>query len=157
MLQLEPIELILRAIPEGFLYMFGMYIFSNTKINKYKYIISSLITGVIIFLIRELPINYGVHTMLLILFIIFFSIFYAKVDPVNSVKGTLICFIFQFLSEFINLGLLNMLNLNIDLLFKDPIMKNVLGMPSLIITLLLILGCKFIKNRGKNEFNKKNI
>jgi len=157
MLQLEPIELILRTIPEGFLYMLGIYIFSYTKINKSKYIISSLITGIIIFLIRELPISYGIHTILLILIIAFFNMFYNKVDAVSSVSSTIIIFVLQIISEIGNVSLLNLLNLNIDLLFKDPIMKSVLGIPSLLITLLLILGYKFIKNRGKYEFNRKNI
>lgn len=157
MLQLEPIELILRAIPEGFLYMLGVYIFSNTKINKSKYIISSLITGVIIFLIRELPISYGVHTILLILIIVFFSMFYNKVDAISSVSSTIIIFVLQIISEIANVSVLNLINLNIDLLFENPIIKNILGIPSLIITLLVIIGYKFMENRGKHEFNKKNI
>lgn len=157
MLKLEPIELILRAIPEGFLYMLGVYIFSNTKIIKFKYIISSIIVGFIMFFIRELPISYGVHTILLILFIIFFNIFYSKIDSVVVVKSTVIIFVFQLLSELINVSLLNLFKLNIDLLFKDAIIKNILGIPSLVITLVFILGYKRIKNRGGNELYKKDI
>ena len=151
MLELKPIEFLLRAIPEGFLYILGIYIFSKIKINKKKYIIASLITAVALYCIRQLPINYGVHTILLILFIIFLSILYNKIDPIQSIKSTIITFIIQFLSEGINMLILSIIpNIDLDSLFNNIIIKNFLGVPSLIITLIvLILFYNFYKKRDE--------
>lgn len=140
MLKLEPIEFLLRTIPEGFLYLLGVYVFSKIRINKSNYITASLITAVALYFIRLLPIDYGVHTILIILFIIFLSMFYNKVDSIQAVKSTIITFIIQFLSEGINMVILNVIpNLNLNKLFNNPITKNLLGIPSLIITLIILI------------------
>lgn len=140
MLKSEPIEFFLRAIPEGFLYILGVYIFSKIKIDRNKYIKSSLITSIVVYCIRLLPIDYGVHTILTILFIIFFSMSYNKIDQIKVIRATITTFIIQFLSEGINMIILNFIpNLNVDNLFNDAIMKTFLGIPSLIITLIILI------------------
>ena len=140
MLKLEPIEILLRGIPEGFLYILGVYIFSKIKINRNKYITSSLITSVVICCIRFLPIDYGVHTILSILFIIFFSILYNKIDSIKATRATIITFIIQFLSEGINMLVLTSIpNLDLDYLFSNAVTKNFLGIPSLIVTLIVLM------------------
>ena len=49
MLKLEPIEFFLRAIPEGFLIILGIYILSKTRIDKKKYLVSSIVYAITIF------------------------------------------------------------------------------------------------------------
>lgn len=153
MLNLEPIELILRAIPEGFLYMFGLYIFSKKEIEKKKYIISAIIIGLGIYIFRELPVNYGVHTMLTILLIIFLSSIYNKIEVISSIKSTIIMFIVQFISEAANILLLQLIpNLELDKLFSNTLYKTLLGIPSLIISLLILIGMKkYIEKKKDNK------
>lgn len=140
MLRLEPIEFLLRTIPEGFLYLLGVYVFSKIRINKINYITASLITAVALYFIRLLPIDYGVHTILIILFIIFLSMFYNKFDSIQSIKSTIIIFIIQFISEGINMLVLTSIpNLELDYLFSNAFIKNFLGIPSLIITLIVVM------------------
>ena len=150
MLKSEPIEFFLRAIPEGFLYILGIYIFSKVKIDRKKYVILSLITGIVIYFIRCLPIDYGVHTILTILFIIFFSMFYIKVDSIKIIKSTIINFMIQLLSEGINMIILNLIpNLDLERLFGNSIIKTLLGIPSLIITLMTLM--LFYNNYKKRD------
>jgi len=153
MLNLEPIELILRAIPEGFLYMLGVYIISRNNLEKYKYILSSIIIGVSVYIFRLLPISYGVHTILTILLVIFLSNIYNKIEVVSVIKSTIIIFIIQFLSEGLNILILKLIpNLDLDKLFNIPIYKNLLGIPSLIISLLiLIVMKKYIYKKKDNK------
>ncbi|MBU5454138.1 hypothetical protein [Caproiciproducens sp. MSJ-32] len=149
MLEIQPIEFFLRAIPEGFIYLLGVYVFSETKIDKERYVISSLIAAVAMFAIRFLPIVFGVHTILSILFIIILSIFYNKIDLISAIKGTIIHFIVQYLSEGINLVLLKYIfKLNFNLLLQDPISKSILGIPSLVLSLSFIfLYYKFFSRK----------
>lgn len=151
MLESHPIELLLRGIPESFLYLLGIYVFSKVRIHKRKFIKASVIIALVMYCIRLLPINYGVHTILSILFIIFLSIFYNKIDSIQAIKSTIIMFLIQFLSEGINmLILMSIFNKNLEGLFNNVIYKTLLGLPSLIITLIILYSFYKKKDVIKN-------
>nr|WP_312292105.1 hypothetical protein [Clostridium chromiireducens] len=67
MLQLTVLEFTIRTIPEALVYIFAAYVFSNKKLDVNKYLISSFLLAIGTFLVRMLPINYGVHTILAII------------------------------------------------------------------------------------------
>ena len=150
MLKLQPIEFILRAIPESFLVIFAIYVFSTTTINKKKYIISSILFATIIFMVRLLPINYGVHTILALMLLLMLTTKYNKIDVMKSISSVLILVLIQFLAEAINILILNLTpNINIDILLEDPVFKTLLGLPSLIIISLIVY--LFYKVNKKKE------
>ena len=150
MLKLQPIEFFFRAIPEGFLFVFAVYVFSRTTINKKKYIISSILFATIIFMVRLLPINYGVHTILALMLLLMLTTKYNKIDIMKSIRSVLGLVLIQFLAEGINILILNLTpNINIDILLKDPIFKTLLGVPSLIIISLIVY--LFYKVNKKKE------
>lgn len=150
MLKLQPIEFFLRAIPEGFLFIFAIYVFSKVKIDKKKYIISSLIFSSSVYIIRMLPISYGVHSILSMLFLVFFSILYNKIDVVKVIRSIILIYIIQFLSEGINMVIIKFIP-NFEILFKDPIYKTILGLPSLIIAGLIVITF-YIIFKKRDEF-----
>ena len=138
MLKPEPIEFLLRAIPEGFLLILGVYVFSKKQIDRNQYLISSIVSSVVFFFIRKLPINNGVNTIIIIIYLILLSVFYNKIDLYRAVRSVISIFIVQFASEAINLvGLKLILNLNLDIIFVDPIMRNIAGIPSVVITAII--------------------
>lgn len=149
MLKLQPIEFLLRTIPEGFLFIFAIYVFSKFNIDKRKYIISSIVFSISVYLIRLLPINYGVHMILSVLVLLFISIVYNNIDAIKSIKGIIVLYIIQLISEAINVLLLNLMDLNLDELFKNPIKKSILGLPSLIITFIIIITFYLINKKNK--------
>lgn len=150
MLKLQPIEFFLRTIPEGFLFIFAIYVFSQINITRKNYIISSLVFSSSVYIIRLLPINYGVHMILSVLVLLFISIVYNKVEAIQSVKSIIILYMIQLISEAVNVLLLNLMKLDLDKLFKNPIKKSILGLPSLLITLIIIVIFYLInKKRGK--------
>ena len=157
MLKLQPIEFFLRTIPEGFLFIFAIYAFSqlNTELNidRKKYIISSLLFSASVYIIRLLPINYGVHMILSVLVLLFISIVYNKIDAIQSIKSIIILYIIQLISEAVNILLLNLMNLDLDKLFKDPIKKSILGLPSLLITLTIIV-IFYLINKKRRKLKK---
>ena len=134
MLKLQPIEFVLRVIPESFLVIFAIYIFSKTEINKKKYLATSIAFSIIIYITRMLPINYGVHMILSVLFLLFIVVSYNKIDAINGIRSIIFTYLVQLVSEAINVFILNIIDLNLEVLFKNPIYKAVLGIPSLIIT-----------------------
>lgn len=139
MLKLEPIEIFFRLLPEGFLIIFAIYAFSKTKINKNKYIVTSLISGLAFYLIRMLPINYGVHTILSMGFVMLMGVNFNKIELIKVIKSCLIYIITQFASEGVNIFIIqNILKENINEIFLNPISKILYGTPSLVIMFLII-------------------
>ncbi len=153
MLRLHPIEFFLRAIPESFIVIFAIYIFSKTEINKKKYLITSIIFSLIIYIARMLPISYGVHMILSVLFLLFIMAYYNNIDVINAIKSIIFTYLIQLISEAINVLILNIMKLDLETLFKDPITKTILGIPSLIITVAIILVF-YIINKKRRKLKK---
>ncbi|MDU5105361.1 hypothetical protein [Clostridium sp.] len=150
MLQLSPIEFILRGLPEGFLVIFAVYIFSKTKIDKKKYLVTSIIFSLIIYIVRLLPISYGVHMILSLFSLLLIIVFYNKIDVIKGIKSIIFIYLIQLISELINVLILNIMNIDLEVLSLDPVYKNILGFPSLIITAIIIyIIFRFNKKRRK--------
>jgi hypothetical protein len=153
MLRLYPIEFFLRAIPESFIVIFAVYIFSKTEINKKKYLITSIMFSLIIYTARMLPISYGVHMILSVLILLFIIISYNKIDVISGIKSIIFTYLVQLISEAINVLILNLMELDLETLFKDPINKTLLGIPSLTIT-AIIISIFYIINKKRRKLKK---
>lgn len=149
MLHLKPIEFILRVIPESFLVIFAIYVFSKTTIEKKKYLVTSIVFSLIIYTTRMLPINYGVHMILSVLILLFIVVSYNNIEVANGVKSIIFTYLIQLASEAINVLMLNFMNVDLDTLFKDAVSKTILGIPSLVITGMIILVFYVINNKKK--------
>lgn len=153
MLKLQPIEFILRAIPESFLVIFAIYVFSKTEIDKKKYLVTSIGFSIIIYIARALPINYGVHMILSVLFLLFIIVTYNKIEVMNSIKSIIFTYLVQLISEAINVLILNIMNLDLERLFENPIYKTIFGLPSLIIT-AIIISAFYIMNKKRKKYRE---
>ena len=52
MLRVSGFEFIVRLIPEAFIFMFAAYTFSKTKLDKKRYLLSSILLGISVFFVR---------------------------------------------------------------------------------------------------------
>lgn len=151
MLEVRPIEFLLRSLPEGFIVVLAIYIFSKVDINKKKYLCTSVGFSIITFTVRLLPINYGVHMVLSVLFLLFIIVSYNKIDAVSAIKSIIFIYLIQFISEAINVLILNFMNVDLDTQFKNPIYKSIIGIPSLIITGVIILIIYIFNNKKRKH------
>lgn len=134
MLRLAPIEFFLRVVPEGVLLIFAAYAFSKTKIDKKKYVLSTIMLVISVFIIRGLPINYGVHTILNIIMLTIIVVNINKIDVIKAIKATLITTVLLFICEGINVALLRVLVGNeLDNIVKNEVLKTLYFSPSLFI------------------------
>ena len=151
MLKLEPIEFFLRTLPESFLLILAIYSFSKIRINTKKYIISGLICSVGIFLVRRLPISYGVHIILGMGIAMVLGVTINKIDVIKTIKGILITIIIQLILEGVNIFIIqNVLKGDINKIFTDPIQKTLYGLPSIGILAIITIGY-YIINYKKGE------
>ena len=121
MLRITLFEFVFRGIPELVLFILAAYIFSRTKIHKRDFIIAILVSNVGVFL-----------TILNIIFQSVVVIRVCKIDPIKTVKASILSTIILFGSEFLNVGLLNIIFKNdITIMFENIKIKTICGLPSL--------------------------
>lgn len=157
MLKLHWIELFLRSIPEMFLVILGITTIAKKSFSIKKYIFLSIIMGIIAFLIRNLPIYFGVHTIIILIFTIIIMVI-SGIPIIISVYSTLIISLMLSLSEFISIFILNFFNINtnINIINVNSIKKCILGIPSLVILFLIIITLNYITTRREKSKNVSN-
>lgn len=155
MLQLSLLELFFRTLPESCIYIWAGYIFSNNKIDKTKFILSSILLSLWTFFIRLLPIHFGVHTILFLIVYILICALINKIDIIKSISSGLISVIILFICEGINVFILRLLEIDIEITFKEPVTKLLYGTPSLFLFGLIITILYKIKSKRRRLY--KNV
>ncbi|MEW9094333.1 MAG: hypothetical protein AB2417_04540 [Clostridiaceae bacterium] len=153
MIEVSLIELFGRAIPEGFVFIFALYVFSRRALDKRNYLISSMLMGVMTFLIRLLPIHYGVHTILSIIVLILLSVNINKIYLIKSIQASIIAVILQFVCEGINVFIIQYIfKADMSYVFGDSKLKVLYGIPSLLI-FACMLALYYIRLLKRKELN----
>lgn len=140
MLKLSIFEWIFGAIPESFITIFFMYVFSLTKINTKRLVVSSLISSIFIGLIRLLPIQPGIHILVLIPIYVVILKNINKISISKGISVTILSRIILILCEALDMYILsNVLHLNIEEAFKNTAAKTFYSYIALIFYLIAIL------------------
>lgn len=150
MMKLTLIDFFLRLIPETFIFIWGVYTISGKVISKKRHFIYCILISIEIYVLRLLPIHFGVHTIINDIFIICLLII-AEFSINTAIRNTLLTTLILLISEFFNVILLKMLNVNTEVQFKIPGVRSLILIPSLILFILLIYLIKLllIKKEGK--------
>jgi hypothetical protein len=146
MLRLSLFEIFVRTIPEGVLFIFANYILSNTKIEKKKLLISGILLGISTYLVRLLPINFGVHIIINLMIHIFLLVQINGIDVFKAVATSLIAVIILLLCEWLNFLILDKgLRISAEIYSKDALAKELYFLPSLLLFFLIIMGVFYTK------------
>lgn len=160
MLKLTLTEFFVRGLPEAFLFIFGVYAFSKNFINTKKCIISSLLYGFMAYMVRFLPIHYGVHTIINVFIIIALTVNINKIDLSASIRSAITVIILQFISEGINVLIIQyILGADINHVFSDPVLKTLYGIPSIIVFAVVAIAyyIRLSKRKELRDINGKTI
>ena len=149
MFRLTCVDFFFRLIPESFILIWGIHIFSRKTIDMFKYILSSLVLAILCFIIRCLPIYYGVNTDICIMLTIIVVMFIIDIPLIKNLLGTFLLYFMLSLSETMNMLLLNSLNVSTDISVLQPIKRCIYGIPSLIIFIISVIVLKFILKNKK--------
>lgn len=140
MLKVTFLELLVRGLPEAFIMILATYTLANKKVEKKEYLTSSLIMALVMYLVRMLPINYGVHTILNIFVLIFLTFNVNKIDLIVSIKSSILILMILFICEGLNVGLIQfVLHKDLKVIFSDPISKMISGIPSTIVFFAIVI------------------
>ena len=152
MLKLEWIEIFLRCIPETLITIWGVHIIAKEHLQIKKYLISSILLGVCMYLIRLLPIYFGVHTILSIVFLVS-AMYFIGIPVIKAIYGFLIMLTILSLSEYFNLLILQYFGVDTSFSNVDALHKSILVSPSLILFALFtwIIYYFFKMKEGKKN------
>lgn len=141
MLKLSILEFILRTIPSGILYITSVYVFSYEKINLRRVLYSGGILAILIYFIRTLPIQFGVHTIIFLIALIFIAIWINKIDVNKAISSSLISVgiisICDWASFFI---MTTIFKGNVKIIMSNPMLKILYGVPSFLLYVFTIYG-----------------
>ncbi|MHC1681768.1 MAG: hypothetical protein AB6733_02250 [Clostridiaceae bacterium] len=152
MLKLTILELVFRVIPEEFLLIFSIYVFSFTKIDIKRLFTSGIILSIIVYLIRFLPIQPGVHTLILIPIILLISRLINKITVIKGISAAILSAIFMNICEMINSFIVSdIFRLDIRVVFGEVSTKLTYGSISLISYLLITLSVYFTIYKNKKR------
>ncbi len=147
------IELLIKGIPEGLLDVLAIYILTKTPFDKKKYILISSIFIVTTYLIRWLPINLGVNTMISLLVLVVIFLCTTKIDLTKLIKSIISMAIILITCEEINILLLIAIfgKNSAQELLSSSIGKSLYGSPSTVFFAIVIFIIYFvIKKKAKN-------
>ncbi|HEY5560827.1 MAG TPA: hypothetical protein VIK72_03565 [Clostridiaceae bacterium] len=150
MIKLTLLEMLLRGIPEAFIFIWATYILSKTKFNSKRWFISGLTLGIAGYFIRLLPISLGINSILSIILMIVLSILISKMTFKTAVSVCMAVMVIEFISEFLNMILIQyVLKLDIKYIMNNLELKLIWTLPSLIFTCLIIISIYYIGKRRK--------
>ncbi|MBK1809745.1 hypothetical protein JHL18_03710 [Clostridium sp. YIM B02505] len=157
MLKLTLLEVILRGVPETLLFIWAIYVLTQTPIKYSRVILTSIIISLLTFVIRLLPINIGINTFLVIVVSIYLYNKINKIPIKQSISTTILIFIIEYICELINVIGLQLLKFDLNKLFQNPLNKILYATPSLVFFAIAILTIVKIKRTYFPPSPKENM
>lgn len=145
-------ELIIRIIPEILLFIGASFVLTKTKIDKKNFVLSSCILCIVPYITRLLPVDFGITSLLALVFLAFLNVKINKIKPVASIKASVLIFITMFLSELISITFMQVvLKLNMNEIFKNTVTRSIAGIPSLFIFAIFIFIIHKVSKKSINR------
>ncbi len=155
-LQLILFEYILGYGLQAFIFIFGIYTFNRQKIEIKKYLLASVIAAIIAYLVRLLPISFGVHTLLDMLASIIICILLLKMPALNMIRSMSIVFVLLIFCEIVGIVTMSIIigKEKFDYLMNSPLHKAIAAVPiNLFFLVVIVLSYYLLKRKG--DYNRK--
>ena len=148
MLESSLVYIITRTFPESLILVLSGVVLLGINIDKKRIFKDGIILGMIIGIIRLLPITFGVHSILSMISLCIILLRYDNNDIVKSMVSTCLVWISLALSECIYILIsISFLNIKVERLTDNTTLQGaIITLPSLLIMFLIVLLLKYIKN-----------
>ena len=151
---------LLKGIPEGCLVAWGMHILTDTKLEKKKFLLLSMIISLTTYLIRFLPITLGINTFLslFVMMISYQFLYRVELSKMTRVVAAAVgVLVMTAISEMLNVVLLSILygtaQAEALMTSKDNITQAIYTAPSTVflalVTVLVYFIAKAFRKRKK--------
>lgn len=123
-------SLVFQGIPEMIAITTLAYVIARAKLEWKKIIFIGVILALSAYLIRLLPITFGVHTILLICFLIFLLLRFTDVSLTKAIVGVIFSFIVLVLVEALShIAYSNIFGLTSNSIVKNKVFMALIGIP----------------------------
>lgn len=130
-------ELVTQTIVESLAFTFTATVFLKVKIRKPTILTIGLINGILIYLIRKIPMAFGFHTIFSIFFMTVLLYYFYSKSSLNCFIVSLKVFIILTIFElFFSYSILFLTDINIDLIQSKPYIKTLVMLPQIIFLFL---------------------
>lgn len=145
------LQLIIKGLPESFLSVLMIYFISQTKLEKKKYFLITIIYFTSTFFIRMLPIVAGVNTIIGFSLLLVLMITVSDARPSKTILATILTILSIIICEFLNLLFVFLMYgeeianaLSDPKTHYGPLQKALFTMPSTFFFGFFVLGSYFI-------------
>jgi len=147
MLESSLVYIIARTFPESIVAVLSGMILLGINIDKGKVLKYGIYLGFIISIIRLLPINFGVHSILSMIAVWMILFKNSSNDIIKSIISTCLVWISLALSEGIYILIAtDILNIGVEKLMDNTSLNGaIITLPSLLIMFLIVILIKYIK------------
>ena len=148
MLESSLVYIITRTFPESLILVLSGVVLLGINIDKKRIFKDGIILGMIIGIIRLLPITFGVHSILSMISLCIILLRYDNNDIVKSMVSTCLVWISLALSECIYILIsISILNIKVERLTDNTTLQGaIITLPSLLIMFLIVLLLKYAKD-----------
>ena len=146
MLESSLVYIITRTFPESLILVLSGVVLLGINIDKKRIFKDGIILGMIIGIIRLLPITFGVHSILSMISLCIILLRYDNNDIVKSMVSTCLVWISLALSECIYILIsISFLNIKVERLTDNTTLQGaIITLPSLLIMFLIVLLLKYV-------------
>lgn len=142
------LSLITRMIPEAFLLVYSICRLTGTKIYFKKIFISSILGGLGVYIIRLLPVHFGVHTIISVMLYIILVVKINNIEMFKAMATTLLAIIMIFISDLVLVFVYtNIFQLSSELLFGKSWISALSGIPSLILFYFIVQFITYFREK----------
>lgn len=145
MIDLTQVLYILRTLAEGIIAVLSVHMLSGKKTDWKKHILTGIMLGIIVYLIRQLPIHYGVHTIIILLIMIFIFIQLSKIPFYKAVASSIVFTMILYVSEIVTFLMYSILGYNVNDISPDTINGILFSIPPIMIALVVSLFLSKLK------------
>lgn len=124
---------------QGFAIVLGIYAFTKQKLIVKDYILSSFLVISISYLVRLLPISFGIHTLLNMLFLFLVCIILLKMPAYSTIRASLIVTMLLLICEMIDVAVMIVIfgKEKFESLMLIPLAKALIGFPASILFVMI--------------------
>ncbi|MFV0342498.1 MAG: hypothetical protein ACK5JH_06335 [Anaerocolumna sp.] len=144
-------EYLLGYCLQSFAVVFGIYTFNRQKIIVKSYMLASILVTFISFLVRTLPISFGIHIIINILFLYLICVILLKMPAYTSVRSALLVIVLILSSEMIvTAGIMIFKGIEeYDRLMNIPMCKLQLGVSAnVVFSFIVLILYYFLMKKG---------
>ncbi len=151
-------EYLLGYCLQGFTFVLGVFAFNRQKIVLKIYIVTSLLVIIISYLVRLLPISFGVHTIINMLFLMLICIIVLKMPAYSTIRSAMLIIVLLLICEMADIAIMSQIlgKVKFESLMLIPLEKAIIGSPGAAFFTILITLTYFILNNPKKK-NGENI